>query len=52
MLYNIKQAGGLKASPRHARLSLALFSLFNSQLSTNKAAKKPIGIQNFFANLV
>ena len=31
MLYNIKQAGGLKASPMHVRLGLALFSLFNNK---------------------
>ena len=35
MLYNIKQVGGLKASPLHAWLGLALFSLFNKQLSTS-----------------
>ena len=31
MLYNIKQAGGLKASPMHIWLGLALFSLFKNQ---------------------
>ena len=41
MLYNIKQAGGLKASPMHAWLGLALFSLFNKQLSTSKVSKQP-----------
>ena len=41
MLYNIKQAGGLKASPMSAWLGLVLFSLFNKQLSTSKVAKQP-----------
>ena len=31
MLYKIKQAVGLKASPKHVRLGLALFSVFNNQ---------------------
>ena len=31
MLYYIKQAGWLKASPIHIWLGLALFSLFNNQ---------------------
>ena len=31
MLYKIKQASGLKASPMYIRLGLALFSLFKNQ---------------------
>ena len=31
MLYNIKQGGGLKASPMHVWSGLALLSLFNDQ---------------------
>ena len=31
MLYNIKQAGGLEASPIHVWLGLALFGKFNNQ---------------------
>ena len=31
MLYNIKQAGELKACPMHAWFGLALFSVFNNQ---------------------
>ena len=30
MLYNIRQTGGLKASPMHVWLGPALFSLFNN----------------------
>ena len=41
MVCNIKQGGGLKASPIHVWLCMALFSLFNNQQSTNKAAKQP-----------
>ena len=44
MLYNIKQAGGLKASSRHVRVGLALCSLFNYQQSTSKAPKQLTGI--------
>ena len=36
MLYNIKQASGLKASPMYIWLGLALFSLFR----TSKAQAK------------
>ena len=43
ILYNIKQAGGLKASPMHIWLGLVLFSLFKNQLSTSKVAKLPNG---------
>ena len=56
MLYNIKQAGGLKASPMHAWLGLALFSLFNKQLSTSKESKQPTDnlliVLKTFSNLV
>ena len=44
MLHDIKQASGLKTSPMHVRLGLALFSLFNNQQSTSKAAKQPTGM--------
>ena len=43
MLYRIKQDGGLKASLMHVWLCMALFSLFNNQKITNKAAKQTIG---------
>ena len=40
--FNNKQDGGVKASLMHVCLGLALFSLFNNQKITNKAAKQPI----------
>ena len=41
MLYNIKQAGGLKASRMHEKLGLGWPSLV--YLTTSKAAKQPTG---------